>query len=158
MLCDDCDQPLTSCWSKGRTKQYPYYLCDAPGCPSKRKSIKRAEIEDGAEALLRQLQPRSSLWRWQRTCSWNFGSVKAWRRALQKTITKQITDVDGQIETMLERIVSASNQSVVSALETRIEKLEREKIRRTEQASTALPKKEHLKDFVELALAFLANL
>ena len=24
VLCDDCDQPMTSCWSKGRTKHYPY--------------------------------------------------------------------------------------------------------------------------------------
>jgi hypothetical protein len=55
VLCDDCEQPMTSCWSKGRTQHYPYYLCDTPDCASKRKSIRRADIEDGAESLLRSL-------------------------------------------------------------------------------------------------------
>jgi site-specific DNA recombinase len=31
VLCDDCGEPMTSCWSKGRKKHYPYYLCDTPG-------------------------------------------------------------------------------------------------------------------------------
>ena len=56
VLCDDCAQPLTSCWSKGRNKHYPYYLCDTPKCPSRRKSIARAKIENGAVEILRSLQ------------------------------------------------------------------------------------------------------
>ena len=59
--CDDCGHPMTSCWSKGRNKHYPYYLCDTPKCPSNRKSIPRARVEDGAEALLRSLEPAKQL-------------------------------------------------------------------------------------------------
>ena len=59
--CDDCGHPMTSCWSKGRNKHYPYYLCDTPKCPSNRKSIPRARVEDGAEALLRSLEPAIQL-------------------------------------------------------------------------------------------------
>lgn len=57
VCCDDCAEPLTSCWSKGRNKHYPYYLCDTPKCPSKRTSIPRAKIESGAAEVLRSLQP-----------------------------------------------------------------------------------------------------
>lgn len=45
--CDDCGQPMTSCWSKGRSKHSPYYLCDTGGCESGRKSIPRDKVEDG---------------------------------------------------------------------------------------------------------------
>jgi hypothetical protein len=31
VLCYDCGQPMTSCWSKGRPKHYPYCLCDTRG-------------------------------------------------------------------------------------------------------------------------------
>lgn len=37
--CADCDKPMTSCWSKGSRKSYPYYLCDTKGCASYRKSL-----------------------------------------------------------------------------------------------------------------------
>jgi len=32
--CADCDNPLTVCWSKGKLKKYPYYLCFSKGCES----------------------------------------------------------------------------------------------------------------------------
>ena len=42
--CDDCGRPFTAGWSKGKTKHYPYYLCDTRGCPSYRKSVARNVI------------------------------------------------------------------------------------------------------------------
>lgn len=58
VLCDDCGNPMTSCWSKSRTgKKHPYYMCHTKGCPSCRKSIRKAQIEDEFEALLRGMQP-----------------------------------------------------------------------------------------------------
>ena len=62
VVCDDCGEPMTSCWSKGRQQHYPYYLCDTRGCASKRKSIRSADIEEGAEALLKSLQPARQLY------------------------------------------------------------------------------------------------
>ena len=63
VLCDDCGEPMTLCWSKGRSRFYPYYLCDTTNCASKRKSIRRADIEEGAESLLRSLPPASQLFK-----------------------------------------------------------------------------------------------
>lgn len=32
VLCNDCEKPLTACWSAGKRKKCPYYLCDTKGC------------------------------------------------------------------------------------------------------------------------------
>ena len=40
--CADCDKPLTACWSKGKNKKYPYYLCFNKTCESYRKSMRQA--------------------------------------------------------------------------------------------------------------------
>jgi site-specific DNA recombinase len=52
---------MTSCWSKGRNKLYPYYLCDTRGCESNRKSVSRDKIEDGFAEILQSLQPTKEL-------------------------------------------------------------------------------------------------
>ncbi|MEM1275317.1 MAG: recombinase zinc beta ribbon domain-containing protein [Pseudomonadota bacterium] len=64
ITCDDCNTPLTACWSKSKTgKKHPYYLCPTKGCPSYRKSIRRDTLEGAFETLLRKLQPSHNLFR-----------------------------------------------------------------------------------------------
>ena len=46
---------------------------------------------------------------------------------------------------------------MINAYEQRIEKLERQKIRLTEQADKSVPHQGRLKDFIEPALGILAN-
>ena len=55
--CGDCDNPLTACWSKGRSAHYAYYYCVAKGCESRSKMIRREKIEDEFETLLTKLTP-----------------------------------------------------------------------------------------------------
>ena len=158
VLCDDCGNPMTSCWSKGRNKHYPYYLCDTPSCASKRKSIPRADIEGGAEALLRSLQPAKQLYELMRAMfidAWNMKLTEA--RQEQSTLAAQIKDIEGQIEALLDRIVEATSPSVIQAYEKRIDKLEREKIKLDEQAAMKVPPKGRLEEFIEHALTFLGN-
>ncbi len=156
--CDDCDQPMTSCWSKGRNQLYPYYLCDTPGCASKRKSIRRADIEDGAEAILRGLQPATQLYKLAKaifTDIWEMRRVEA--MAARKTIETQLSDTSKQIDSLLDRIMDASSPSVIKAYEKRIGELERQTIRLTEQAEKAVPSQGRLSEFIEPALEFLAS-
>ena len=68
ILCDDCDKPLTACWSTSKTgKKHPYYLCPTKGCTSYRKSIRREELEGDFETMLESLQPSEGV----------FGMVRA---------------------------------------------------------------------------------
>lgn len=120
---------MTSCWSKGRNKHYPYYLYDTKDCPSKRKSIPRADIEEGAEEILRTLQPTKGLIAVAKAMFIDFWEARlAEARSAQKSYDVRIKEIDAEIEKLLDRIVEASSPSVVGAYEKRIEKLERDKI------------------------------
>jgi DNA invertase Pin-like site-specific DNA recombinase len=158
VMCGDCGKPMTAAFSKGKYKHYPYYLCDTRGCPSKRKSIPRAKIEDGISDLLKTLQPTRQLFdiarqmfldAWQLRLDIAADARAGWKR--------QIADVTKQMDNLLDRIVDASSPTVVSAYETRLTKLERQKLVLTEKADSALPPKGHLEDFIELSLRFLSS-
>ncbi len=158
VCCDDCGEPMTSCWSKGRKQRYAYYLCDTPACASKRKSIPRADIEEGAESLLRSLQPARQLFTLARAMFvdvWEMRLAEA--RNAKKTLETQIKDIESQIEGLLDRIVEAVSPSVIQAYEARIEKLERQKIRLADQAAQTVPPQGRLEEFIEHALEFLAS-
>ncbi|MEO1703694.1 MAG: recombinase family protein [Pseudomonadota bacterium] len=61
VACADCGKPYTACWSKGRKKHYPYYLCDTKGCPNHRKSVPREKIEDEFGTMLKTMAPSRDL-------------------------------------------------------------------------------------------------
>ncbi len=158
VVCDDCDQPMTSCWSKGRSQHYAYYLCDTPNCHSKRKSIRRADIEDGAESLLRSLQPATQLYKLAKaifTDIWEMRRTEA--KAARGTIEAQLADTEKQIEALIGRIMDSGSATVISAYEKRIDELERQKLRLSEQADASVPSHGRLEEFIEPAFAFLAN-
>ena len=158
VLCNDCGKPLTACWSKGKNKKYPYYLCPTKGCPSYRKSIKRDELEGAFEGVLQSIQPSEGL----------FALVKAmfrdvWDMRLQqssdaaKAHKSNIKRLDKQIDQLLDRIVNANNSSVVSAYEKRIAKLEREKLLAEEQLAQCGKPRHTYEESFEHAMRFLAN-
>ncbi len=158
VACDDCCQPMTSCWSKGRKQHYAYYLCDTRGCPSKGKSVSKAKIESGAEDILKALQPSSGLVAVAKAMFhdiWQLRLLQA--QTTRRLLVAQIKEVDAQIEALLDRIVEASSASVVGAYEKRIEKLEREKLLLAEKAAQSVPPQGRLEEVIEHALAFLAN-
>jgi site-specific DNA recombinase len=84
VCCDDCGKPMTACWSKGKNRHYPYYLCDTRSCASYRKSFPHAKIEEGLEAVLQAMQsPHLACSPWQRPCSsmrGTLGSLMRWPR------------------------------------------------------------------------------
>lgn len=158
VACNECGEPMTSCWSKGRNKHYAYYLCDTPTCGSKRKSIARAKVEDGAEAILRSLEPASAVFAMAKAMFNDIWEARLLEGKASSSLLKaQIKDVDKQIDSLLDRIVDASSPSVIKAYETRIEKLEREKLRLEDKAENATGPRGHQSEFIEPALKFLAS-
>ncbi|MER0239377.1 zinc ribbon domain-containing protein, partial [Fulvimarina sp. MAC8] len=61
VVCADCENPLTACWSKVSHGRYPYYHCPKHGCESYVKSLRRADIEGEFEARLKTPQPIDAL-------------------------------------------------------------------------------------------------
>ena len=84
--------------------------------------------------------------------SWNMRLVIAQNE--KEALKKQRKDINRQLENMLDRIVEAKSASVVSAYETRIEKLERDKIVLQERIAKSIPSKGRLEDCFELFLKF----
>ncbi len=158
VLCDDCGEAMTSCWSKGRNKLYPYYLCDTRGCPSNRKSIPRAKIEEGFEEILKSMQPTRQLFTLAKAMfkdAWNMRLTESQKE--RDALAMQLRDAEKQSETMLERIIETDNPVVIKAYEGQIAKLERKKLLLAEKMAQTVPPKGRLEEFIEPALEFLGN-
>ena len=57
IICDDCGNPMTAAWSKGRDAKYPYYFCHQRDCVERHKSIRKERLEEEFEAFLLSLRP-----------------------------------------------------------------------------------------------------
>jgi DNA invertase Pin-like site-specific DNA recombinase len=158
VLCGDCGRPLTSCWSKGSNKHYPYYHCQKRGCVRYGKSILREKIEGEFETLLQSLQPSPELFRCARSMFrklWDRQFAQA--EAHCKALMAQLEKTEKQVGQILERILEASVPSVIAAYENRIRKLEEEKLLTKDRiAETARPASS-FDVTLRTALHFLAN-
>jgi DNA invertase Pin-like site-specific DNA recombinase len=59
--CAGCEHALTGSFSKGRTRRYPYYVCHAPGCARRGKSLPTGDVHREYEALLDAIAPKPDL-------------------------------------------------------------------------------------------------
>ncbi len=159
VVCGDCGKPLTACFSKSKTgARHPYYLCYTKGCPSKGKSIRKADIEGEFEALLETLQPAETMFAMvQAMFSDAWEQQRRSGQAMRQTLKRSIAKCETQITQLLDRIVSASSESVIAAYEARIDKLEKEKLALTEKLETAGKPRRAFGEMFELAMGFLAN-
>jgi site-specific DNA recombinase len=57
--CGECNTPLTGSWSRGRSKNYPYYRCRNPGCRG--VNIRKEALEAQFVKLLERLRSNASV-------------------------------------------------------------------------------------------------
>ena len=159
VLCGDCEKPLTSCWSKSKTgKKHPYYFCFNKACSSHRKSIRREQLEGDFEKLVGTLQPTVTMFEMVKAMfkdGWEKRSRYA--AAIANSAGRELNRIDKQIEGLLDRIVDATNPSVISAYEKRISKLENEKLVIKEKADHGVEEGRPFNELFELAMRFLSN-
>ncbi len=158
VTCSDCGTPLTACWSKGKNRKYPYYLCVTKGCASKGKSIPRQKIEDAFGEIVRSLQPTPSLYQLAKAMfkqAWGQRQAQAGDTALR--LKRDIAKLETQTEQLLDRIVDANNESVITAYEARIAKLELEKAIKHEKLENSTVTPHSFETMFEHASKFLAS-
>ncbi len=159
VTCNDCSNPLTASWSTSKTgKKHPYYMCFTKGCESYRKSIRRDTSEGEFAALLHNLQPSQNLVSVTQAMIrkvWDarIAQVKAGFTRLKAETTKLQRQIDG----LLDRIVDAASPTVITAYETRLAKLEKEKLLTQEKLANPPDFSKGCDELFELALIFLAN-
>lgn len=158
ITCACCEKPMTAGWSKGRNKKYPYYMCFTKGCTEYRKSIRRDKLERDFEALLKDLKPAANLF----TMAFEMfrdlwvakeQSVEQDKQAIQN----QITQIDRKSNQLVDRLVDADSQTLITAYESRLKEMETQKLFLTEKlAETGKPATPFSKSF-RTAFDFLAN-
>ncbi len=143
VTCGGCDRPVTSCWTKGRSKHYGYYHCQRKDCDMYGKSVRKEVIEGEFEELLRDIRPTEELFTVALAMFRDLWDERMQKRGEHaQSIEGKLKQTDRKIENLLDRIVDADNQNVVAAYEKRIQSLEDDKAvlqEKIEKCGCALP-------------------
>ncbi len=157
--CACCDKPMTAYWSRIATgKRYPYYNCQTRDCSEYRKSIRAEKIDDGFENILRSMTPSKNILDITMSMlkdAWDQRGDQA--KQAKAEIRRQHNELDKQQDALVERMVETSNPKVMSALETKIAKLEEDKLLLTDKLSQNTKPKSTLSEIIELLRDFLSN-
>ena len=159
VVCSYCETPLTACWSTSKTgDKHPYYLCPKKGCASYRKSIRRSDLEGDFDNLIAGITPDA------RTFERFIGELDAFTKGIagnnedvRAEIRTRLTEIDTQIETLLDRIMEGKSETLVASYERRVEKLEREKLLLNEKLGAHAKLRQSPSQEFEPALRFLKN-
>lgn len=158
VACGHCGSSLTSCWTKGRSERYPYYLCHKRGCEGFGKSIRREVIEGEFESLLQSAQPTPGLFRV--ACKmfeelWNHRIATSKARA--RNLKTELSKMDTQIGQFLDRISDTESESLIQTYESRIQKIEERKIVIREKITECTQPARSFDGTLRTALEFLGN-
>ncbi|MCW5608742.1 MAG: recombinase family protein [Nitrosomonas sp.] len=134
VACVSCGTPMTSCWSRGVGGLYAYYLChgknnDGTRCDLYGKSIRREQVEGDFEKLLGDMKPSKELFFLAAdifTDLWNAKRETAKQEA--EHIRRDIIMIERKTEQFFDRITETDSETLITAYEKKIRKLEEEKI------------------------------
>ena len=130
VLCAECKQAMTGAWTQGRAKKYPYYRCATKGCCKRNINIRKDDIEDRFETMLKEIKPRKNLLEVVRI---ELSAMYHERRenvaAMLQKRNDRLKEIKGDIDSYCVLIKEASNATVRRTYEEKIEELDAEKIR-----------------------------
>ncbi|MFC3229146.1 recombinase family protein [Marinibaculum pumilum] len=158
VLCT-CGKPLSACWSKSKTgAKHPYYACYNRECENARKSIRRDAIEGDFATLLAEVQPAPTMSELALAMfrqAWDQQAERA--RALRETVRRRSAEIEKQISSVLDRIMQATNQTLIARYEQRIGELERERLVLAEKLEKGSQPRRSFDEVFELTLKFLSS-
>lgn len=158
VVCAGCNVPLRSSITKGNGGNYHYYLCQTKKCVHYGKSIKRDKIEGDVGELIKSLQPSEGLMAAATAMFrhiWNAKEDQA--KDVLRIGKRKIAALDKDIDRLLDTITSVSKASVIARYEDKIDMLEREKTKRTQELAEMAKPKGSFEEKLEPVLIFLAN-
>ncbi len=159
VCCADCGAPMTSCWSKSRNGvKHPYYLCAQKACPSKRKSIRRDDLETAVARVLERLVPAQKLSKLAGEMFqdiWNNRAAQS--EATTQSLLREASQLQKQIDKLIDRLVNATGDSVIEAYEQRIAKMQQDKKVLMERINNLAVKQDTFSKTFEHAMRFLSN-
>lgn len=125
--CAECEGHLTSAWSKGKLKKYPYYKCTNRACVSYGKSIPRSDVEDGIALLLKQVSPVEGALEVFRNFVLEAAELRHRSvRLRQQELRKAISSNEERESQLIDRFLEVTEKRVVEKLQQRLIALSRE--------------------------------
>ena len=158
VCCADCNVPLRSCWSQGKTKKYAYYFCQNKECVSYGKSTARDKVEGAFVDYLKRLTPAQTVFRTAGRMLHDLWEQRLGQEsANQQILREQLADTEKQARKLLDRIVATESNALVKSYEAKLVDLENTKLLLAEKLDTASQNRPALEDMLELSFAFLSN-
>ena len=158
VCCSACGNRLTSCFSKGRSKLYGYYVCVNRRCYSKGKSVRQEVMEQEFEDILRRLTPSANLMALAHAMFsdlWH-GRIAA-AKAKAAAIEAELRKADKSIGQYLDRIAETTTPTLIDAYEQRIRELSKRKAELREEVVVEASPKGTFDEVYRTALMFLSN-
>ena len=158
VTCACCGHPMTACWSTGRSKKYPYYLCQTKGCSEHRKSTRAEKLEGEFEALLQKLSPSPALFYLAKdmfTDLWEHRRQQAQQEI--QGMKKHIPHLESQADKFLARLIETDNPVVIQQYENEITRLSQQKILLKEKIEQCGRPLASFEETYRTAMTFLAN-
>ncbi len=159
VVCASCETPMTSCWSRSGTgKRYPYFWCQTKGCSEYRKNIRAEKIDAGFEQVLSAMTPTEDV---LAVAMSMVGDASGQRDEQDKqaraALKRQLTELDKQQDSVVERLIETSNPKVITALESKIAKMDEDKLRLSDKIAQNTKPKASMGQIFELVRGFLSN-
>jgi site-specific DNA recombinase len=158
VLCAECVKPMTASWTTGRNGKHPYYHCKTKGCQLKGKSIKRKEMEDKFEDILRSIKPKARTLNLTKEILldiWNKRLADV--DSLKKNHENNLDEVRAKIRMFLDRLSQTKNPSLIKTYEKEIEKLTNEEQVLENQSQVMRSTKPDFGTALDITFDFLKN-
>lgn len=158
VTCGCCDMPMRSCWSRGRSAKYPYYLCHTKGCDQYGKSVRKEKVEGEFEVLLQELRPSTDLFHMSLEMFkelWEHRMESAKEEAVETK--KQLLQLDRKTDQFLDRIADADSPILVETYEKRIRLLQKQKVKMNENIRNCGRPLRSFDESYRTAFEFLGN-
>jgi site-specific DNA recombinase len=126
--CEECGKKLRASWNTGNGGKYPNYWCQTKGCSLRYKVTKRKVIHGEFEVILSgsklekdkiELSKAIFMDTWDTLASEN--------NQHSQHLQQELGSIDDKIDMLVERISSASNQTLISTYEEKVTKLSNKK-------------------------------
>ncbi len=130
VACALCKRNLTASWSTGRSEKYPYYRCHNKSCPMYGKGINGRRLESDFNHLLMRIKPNQKILKMAEVIMKDvWGSYWNDAETHQKTLKRELSNIDNERKIIIERLTSTSKSEVINAYEEKLVSLSEEERR-----------------------------
>ncbi len=158
ILCDHCGKPMTSCWSRGRNSEYPYYFCDTKGCPACRKSIRREQVDADFLVLLESLCPAEKLITVAKEMFRDCWEARNGNKKEESILLKaELQAIEKKEAQLLDRLLDTEDENLCAVYEGKVKELGMRKILLREKIEANNRPQQTFNEIYRTAFDFLKN-